>query len=290
MIKQKIFITGATGFLGSSLTHELTKNSVKVYSFKGDLSDFSQVFESIKKISPDIIYHLGAVVDLSRDFDVANNTIDINIKGTLNVLESIRTFPIKRFIYTSTEEIYGNNKIPYKETMLPEPPSPYAVSKVASESFIKMYANELKFSAIIFRIGTIYGPGQPLNRFFPQIISQALSGQEIKLNSGKKKRDYIFIDDTISALVKAKKISMKNNVEILNLGGGKMYSLKVIVDKIMKISNSKSKLQWNSFPDRISEADEWLMDLQKTKKVLSWTPTTNINKGLKSLVTFQKRQ
>lgn len=285
---QRIFITGASGFLGSHLTQALKKKRYVLGTFDKDLVRYKDVELSLKQFQPDIIYHLGALVNLSRNFEVANTCIDVNVKGTLNVLEACRSLHIQRFIYTSTEEVYGDSKIPYKESFLPDPPSPYAVSKIASENLIKLYAHELSFEAVILRIGTIYGPHQNVNRFIPQIIAQALTDTDIPLNSGKKKRDYIYIDDTVEALIKAKNCTLPAQYQILNLGGGKTYSLKYLVQRIMKISKSNSKLLWNSFPDRILESDEWLMDLRNAKKILKWYPHTSLDNGLRKMIASYK--
>lgn len=289
-MKQRVFVTGSTGFIGSHLSERLRLAGHAVISFKGDLLDLAAAKKSLYQAKPSVVYHLGALVDLSRNYDTALSCIDINIKGTLNLLEALRGSTIKRFIYTSTEEVYGDNKLPYREHQLPNPPSPYAVSKIAAEQLIKLYAYELGFTALLFRIGTAYGPHQPLNRLIPQIILKALQNEDIPLNSGKKKRDYIFIDDVIDALCLALDTSIPHAVEILNLGGGKQYSLRDLVQKILSFSKSESRPQFGAFPDRIFEADEWFLDSSKAKRILKWRPKTSLRVGLGKMIAHYKEK
>lgn len=284
--KERILITGGTGFFGKNLVKRLKKDDFSISIFQADLKQAKEIRNFILKIKPTTIYHLGAIVDLTRDFKTAEKCIDINIKGTLNLLESLRTNIPSRFIYTSTEEVYGNGPLPYEEYQLPNPPSPYAVSKIAAEQFARIYSQELRFSLFIFRVGTAYGPEQSLTRLIPQMIVKALKNEDIPLNSGTKKRDYIFIDDVIDALILANNKNINDNNATINLGGGVQYSLKELVSEIIRLTHSKSKILFGAFPDRILEADEWLLDNQKAFKILGWKPKTSLNEGLRQMIKY----
>lgn len=300
MTKKKILITGASGFLGKRLINKLNNKNCSLYltSLEGrkdllieklDLLNYKDVEKVIEKIKPDIVYHLGALVDLSRDYEIAQRCIDINIKGTLNLLESLRISPPKKFIFTSTEEIYGDNPLPFREDQLPQPPSAYSISKISAENFCKMYARIFDFSLIIFRIGTMYGPEQPLSRFIAKIIVKSLKNEDILINSGEKKRDYVYVENVINALVLSDKTKLDNQIETINLGGQKSYKLKILVELIIKLTNSKSKIIIGAFPDRVLEADEWLMDITKAGKLFSWKPTTSLEDGLKQTINYFKK-
>lgn len=286
--KERILITGGTGFFGKNLVKRLKKDDCCISIFQADLKHAKEIRNFILKVKPTTIYHLGAIVDLTRDFKTAQKCIDINIKGTLNLLEALQNSIPDRFIYTSTEEVYGNGSLPYKEGQLPNPPSPYAVSKIAAEQFARIYSQELGFSLFIFRIGTAYGPEQPLTRLIPQIIVKALKNEDIPLNSGTKKRDYIFIGDVIDALVLASNKDIKGSQVTINLGGGVQYSLKELAYKIIELTHSKSKIIFGAFPDRILEADEWLLDNRRAFKTLGWKPETSLRKGLMKMINYYK--
>lgn len=288
---KKILITGATSFLGIQVS-KLLERSPAIHivktSLQGDLKNNvapldlllpDKVSAFIQKEKPDTIIHLAALVDLSRDYEVAKRCFEVNLLGTLNVLEALKKNPPKKIIFASTEEVYGNNPLPFHEKQLPQPPSMYAISKVAGEQLLRIYGTELGFSTIVLRIGTFYGPGNPRHRFIPQIIQAARANQDILLNSGTKKRDYIYVGDVANAVEKAVHVK-STGYEIVNIGGGKNYSLEELADMVVNITYSSSRIVLNAFPDRIGEADEWLMNSTKAKKILGWTPQTTLATGL----------
>lgn len=300
MTKKRILITGATGFFGKNLTKRLGGDKDNIYLtsshgdrkldiFKLDLLDYKRLRSKIKEIKPQIIYHLGGLVNLSRDIKTAQKCIDINIKGTLNLLESLKEFIPDKFIYTSTEEVYGKGPIPYKEDQLPHPPSGYAISKIAIEHFCKNYAMELGFQTVINRIGTSYGPGDSLKRLIPQIIYKALKNENIPLNSGKKRRDYVYIDDVIDALVLEKEVNIKSKNEVINIGGGIAYSLIELVEIILSYTKSRSKLIVGVLPERALERKKWLLDITKARELLEWKPKTSFKAGLIKTINDYKK-
>ncbi len=281
-------ITGASGFLGKRLVKLLNTKNYSLYTDRLDLLDFEQLKKSIEIIKPDVIFHLASYVNLSRDFHVADKCVNINIKGTLNLLEAVRGSSLKELIYTSTEEVYNGNPIPFLENQLPNPPSPYSVTKIASEYLCQQYALELGFSLVIFRLATFYGPENPPHRLIPQIINNALKNQNIHINSGNKKRDYLYVDDAVDALEKSISLLQNKKIEIINLGGGKSYTLKDLVNKTIKLTQSQSKIVYNAYPDRILEADEWLLDITKAQSLLRWSPKTSLEEGLQKTISYSK--
>ena len=276
-------INEENSFLFTAL-HIDTSNGV--YSL--DLTKIESIREKISEFKPNIIFHLGGLVNLSRDFDVGQKCIDINIKGTYNLLESLRIYKPQLFILASTEEVYGNGKIPYVEEQIPDPPSPYAISKIASENLAAMYALELDFPLIIFRIGTMYGPEDSINRLIPNIILKAIKNEPILLNSGMKKRDYIYIEDVVDALVTASGEKLPEQVLKINLGGSKSFALKEVVGMILDYTKSKSQVVYGAVKDRIGESGEWLLDNHNAGKFLGWEPKTSILEGLKKTVDYYR--
>ena len=266
--------------------HEDVESNIQ----KLDLTSFARVSDYINETRPDVVFHLGGFVDLTRTFDVARRCINVNVIGTTHLLEALRNNPPKCFIFASTEEVYGEGDIPYKEECTTYPPSPYAISKLAAEHMCRMYANQYGFALIIFRIGTMYGPHQPEHRYIHQTIKKALANEDIPLNSGTKKRDYIYVDDVVDAMVKAFELKRHHGVEVINLGSGINMTLKSLVEKIVRLTNSTSTLRIGQIPDRISEADDWLLDIVKAKKILDWEPKTDIESGLKVSIEFCRRQ
>lgn len=299
--KSRILITGATGFLGRRLAKRLAGSGHEVYLTSGhgnqklnilklDLKNLNHVKRAISEIKPTIIYHTAALVDLSRDYKIAKKCIDTNIKGTLNLLESLKKHKPEMFIFTSSEEIYGDGRIPSSEEQLPRPPSPYAISNIAGEEMCSFYSRLLGFSLIVFRISTMYGPNNHPWRLLPTIVAKAIHNKDILLNSGTKRRDYVYVDDVVDALTTpAKYRRFRDQVEIINIGGGISYSLLEITDHIVRLSKSKSTILTHVFPDRILEADEWLLNITKAKNLLKWEPKTSLDEGLRKTITYFKK-
>ncbi len=299
MINNSVLLTGANGFLGSCLSNSLSKKytSVTLTSRHGhkypniqalDLLDFAKTQQIVSITKPDIVIHTGSLVDLSRDYKIGLQCIDSNVKGTLNLLEALQSYPPKKIIYASTEEIYGNGPIPFVETQTPQPPSLYSISKLAAEHISSMYAKERGIKLIILRIATFYGPGQPERRFIPQMILRALKNDQLLINSGTKKRDYIYIDDVVSGILLACEIELEADVEVMNLGGGQSYTLHHLAELIIDSAKSSSTIKKNAFPDRAGEADEWLLDITKAKKMLTWEPKVNLEEGISKEIEYFK--
>ncbi len=289
MKQSTILITGAGGFLGSHLAKRLHGENVILTSRTPhndrqiralDLLDAGCVSQAISSWKPNIVFHIGAVVNLSRDYDTAKKTLETNIFSTINVLEALRYCPPDLFVLASTEEVYGDSPVPYREDMTPRPPSPYAISKVASEQLCRMYANELQFPCVMFRIGTIFGPMQTLSRFIPTIIRQAIKGEDILLNSGEKSRDYIYIDDVVDACMLTKERVISENTLILNVGGGTSTRLIDVVQLIKKATKSTSRVQVGKIPERVAESDTWSMDITKAHDILGWSPKVTLAEGI----------
>lgn len=299
-MKKKLMLTGATGFLGSHFAARIYPCNYQTHLFSRhadparnihtmDLTVFSSVQKIVVDIEPDVIVHLGGLVNLTRDFEVAKKCIDSNILGTLNLLEATRGHAPKLFIYVSTEEVYGNSPIPYKEeTSLTHPPSPYAMTKLAGEHLCDMYGRYLGFPVVILRIGTMYGPGDSVKRFIPGIITRAIRNEDILLNSGKKARDYVFVEDAIDALMACLGRQNQVGTMVVNIGGGRPYTLRVVVQKIIALCHSTSVIHFNALPDRMLESDIWHMDITNARKVLGWTPKTSLTGGLGQAIRYYR--
>ncbi|MBI5613912.1 GDP-mannose 4,6-dehydratase [Candidatus Gottesmanbacteria bacterium] len=284
--KKKYLVTGGTGFFGKNLLARLQRDRCIVHVLEADLMNEHDLRFEVGKFQPDIVYHLGAYVNLDRTYEVAKTCIDVNIRGTLNLLDSLVDTKFDRFIYSSTEEVYGDGELPFKESQLLYPPSFYAVSKVATEQLISIYSQMVGFKSIIFRVGTAYGNFLPKFRLIPQIVIKAIKNKDILLNSGLKKRDYIFIEDVVDAFILASDVNIKKQKSICNLGGGQSYTLRYLVECVLRETKSLSKVIYGAYPDRVLEADEWLLDNTEAKKQFGWLPKTTFESGIAKTIAF----
>jgi len=294
-------VTGANGFIGSHVVARLVKTGVDVFPVVGpgsntipipsvalDIRDFESVRNYFEEVKPDIVFHSGALVNLARDFEVGVNCLDINSKGALHVLEASVLAGVGKFVFFSTQEVYGGAKIPYKEEQSLKPPSAYAISKVVGENFCALYKNLYNLDYTIFRLSTVYGPGQANARLIPTIIRNAISQKDVNLNSGKKKRDYVFSEDVVDCVLSVIRSEEASN-EIINVGGGMSYSLKNLAEEIIRLAGSSSSIQLNKFPDRVGEADNMFSDISKAKKLLDWKPNYSLEAGLKKTIEFYRK-
>jgi UDP-glucose 4-epimerase len=299
-MNKRVLITGATGFLGRNVLSALQRAGADVVAISQqgdatqgidqvDMRDAQQVQACIKSVKPQIVYHLGALVDLSRNFDIARRAVEANIISTLNLLEALTYYPADRFLFSSTEEVYGEGRTPYKEDDPVFPPSPYAVTKLACEHLIRMTGTSIARHSIVFRIGTMYGPHLPEHRFIYQMIHKALANEDIPLNSGTLTRDYIYVVDVVDALLRASEVPLSSVFDVLNITGANEYSAVDIAQKIIDVCGSTSRLRIGVIPDRIGEAQHWKSDTAKARQLLQWIPETDLDSGIEKMIHFYKK-
>jgi nucleoside-diphosphate-sugar epimerase len=294
-----ILLTGATGFLGSALLNRLQKDGHTVTGIsehgnqqKGILAisllDEKAVFDIVQATCPDIIFHVGAFVDLSREYRVAKECLKTNTIGTLILLEAAKKANVVKMVFASTEEVYGNGPTPYTEDQILNPPSPYAVSKIAAESLLTLYAQENRMSGYIFRIGTMYGADQQKNKFISTLVRQAKTNQEIRIPNAQNQRDYIYVDDVVAAFMQALVLSEKVPLEVINIGSGVATSMAQFVDSIKETVQSHSVIIDGGVALRPNESPYWLMDISKAKRILRWEPKITLEVGIAKMISESK--
>lgn len=295
-IKGKTFlVTGGAGFIGSHTANKLVEMggqvivldnlsngdrsnlNPKIAFYKIDICD-SKISRIFKKYRPDIVYHFAFNTDVPKS--VEHPEIEVNsIKGSMNVLQNARFCHVEKFIFSSSGFIYGNkNKTPTKEIGRFEPLTPYAISKKAVEDFLIFCETTYKLSFVIFRYGTVYGPKQ-IRGALPDYINRLYLGEQAKMwGRGTKTRDYVYIDDVISANLLALKISPKYKDPIFNIGTGKETSL---LKLYQMIANKLGKAAHPIFlPDRRGELLNNCLDASKFRAATSWEPRVDLKRGL----------
>ncbi|MBI2118342.1 MAG: GDP-mannose 4,6-dehydratase [Elusimicrobia bacterium] len=307
---QNILVTGASGFIGSHLISFLSSQDAKVHAlifsrevptqnlwkfktksikyYKCSFLNFRKLNSIVKFIKPVKIIHLGSLVDLNRSFQIARQVIHANIKGTLNLLESLRNVPFDLFVYASSVEVYGNGPIPFKESQREIPPSPYAISKLTGEHFVNFYSKIYNYPISILRLSTCYGPGQNENRLIPSAIKSALASRSIEISQINQSRNFIYIRDIIKAigkvLVKPKVIN-----EIINIGSEETISVEKMIESIKILTGSNSRTLAGRVPNRAQEIQNWSVSSVKAKKILGWKVSTSLRQGLKETIAWYQR-
>ena len=277
---KRIIVTGGTGFIGSHLVKKLNSIEANVGFLEKDRKRIDvRDWDSIKvSEGADIVYHLAAIAKVPYSFDNPRETLEVNVIGTLNILEFCRIKDIKRMIFISSY-VYGRPQyIPIDEKHPLSPLNPYAESKVIGEELCRGYSRDYDINCTVLRPFNIYGEGQRKGNLIPDIINQLEKGK-IELKDPKPKRDILYIGDLIEGFVSAGKSDLQG-FEIFNLGYGKSYSVKDIVDKIIDIYGKKIEVQYSK-ERRKHEIMDTVADIGKAKKMLDWRPNVEIDDGLK---------
>jgi UDP-glucuronate 4-epimerase len=309
-----ILLTGVAGFIGSSLAEKIIDNyeivgidnfndyynpgwkeeNIKPFLNHGNfklyrvdirnLEDLGKIFEGNKI---DKIVHLAARAGVRPSIEQPILYEEVNVKGTLNLLEMAREFDVKHFVGASSSSVYGNQeKIPFSESdPVNEPISPYAATKKSGEMLCYTYAKLYGIKTSCLRFFTVYGPkGRP--DMAPYIFTKALiEGGEIKkFGDGNSERDYTYIDDIVTGIEKL--IEEEFDFEIFNLGNNKPVSLNDFIDLLEKITDKKA----NIVPclNQPGDVRKTYADIDKAKKLLDWEPRTSLEEGLKNFVSWYR--
>ncbi len=312
-MKHKIFITGAAGFVGSHLTEKLIKKKYKVVAFDrynsnndfgwlnkirsknkknfilGDIRDFDSVYNAMKGCK--VVFHLAALIGIPYSYISPVAYLKTNVEGTYNVLEAARRLKIKNVIITSTSEVYGSAKyLPINENHPVNSQSPYAASKAAADQLAMSFYKSFNLPVKIIRPFNIYGPRQSQRAIIPTIISQTLNKSKIiTLGNVKPTRDFNYVLDVVDAFIKIMN-SKKAIGQVLNVGSNKKISISYLCNEILKITNIKKNIKISAERKRpkLSEVENLQSDNKKIKKILSWSPKTNLKQGLKYTITWFK--
>ena len=300
---KKILITGGLGFVGVNLVVKLLENGIKpeildyipkgesietlfvpfkltdVSFYNVDITDRKNMITTIKSIKPDFIIHLASMTDLTKDFEHAHKTVDINIRGTINLLEGIKDLRISNFLFLSSSDVYGNVEPPFQENQQIIPASPYSVSKISAEMYCLMFSRVYDFPVTILRGFNLFGKHQRPNRVIPFIILELLQNREVKLTEGKQKREFNFVDNLIDAIFLSL-LNTNSQGQIINIGCGKSYSIREIALNIGKELKCVDKLLFGAIPYRPNEIWDMFCDNTKARKILKWEPRIPLEEGI----------
>jgi UDP-glucose 4-epimerase len=292
----KILITGAGGFLGKNLiqklspNHEIIATSKKIKELpiegtgfikhniklrKLDVTSPEDCFDVVKQV--DVVIHLAAIIDVSYSIDHPKKVMDVNFEGSFNVLEAMRKNNIKKIVYLSTQDIYGNNiNSDESDKNLIAPLNPYATSKFLSENLIKIYSSAYGIQYIILRPSHLYGDGQKKG-IVPMLIEKISKGNTIEIGNDVK-RDFLNVEDLTKAIELT--IPILNNC-IFNVGTGKSFSLKEIIQFIGSICGKKYKVKDNESLKRDNKLERWdeVANISKIKS-MGYKPKWNIGSWL----------
>jgi nucleoside-diphosphate-sugar epimerase len=304
-------ITGVAGFIGAKTAQFALDNGAKIIGIDNMNNYYSPIIkthrlEELKKhqnftfIKCDIedkeilekIFKsnkIDAVINLAARagvrFSLKNPFIyaSTNYTGSLNLLDLMRDYNVKKYVMASTSSIYAGSKMPYKEdSSVNQPISPYAASKKAAELIAYTYHHQFNIDVSIVRYFTVYGPAGRPDMSVLRFVKWIDEGKPIVLyGDGSQSRDFTYVDDiAIGTLAATKK---KVGYEIINLGGGKNpVAINLLISKIENLLNKKAEL--NQKPFHSADVDSTWADISKADQLLNWKPTISLDKGLEKTV------
>jgi len=310
----KVLVTGAGGFIGSYLCEELVKEGYEVRAvvrynssnwwgwlehspvkdeievISGDIRDFDFVLGSVK--GTEKIFHLAALISIPYSYRVQHAFVDVNIKGTLNILQAALQNNISKIVHTSTSEVYGTAQyVPIDESHPINPQSPYAATKAAADYMALSFYRSFSLPVGVLRPFNTFGPRQSARAVIPTIITQILSGKkEIKLGAVHPTRDFTFVKDTAKGFILASE-SGGFDGNVVNIGVNFEISIKDLVEKIAGIIGKEIELTSEDIRIRPkkSEVERLWAENKKAEQLLGWKPSYSLDDGLKETIEFLKK-
>ena len=290
---KRILVTGGNGYLGRHLAERLKGEGADVFiidkfgdtstkTFILDITVSKAVQDAVAKIQPNIIFHLAASLNRERNFDRFEETNRVNLKGTQNLLFALQGIDYQNFIFASTSEIYGSNVAPFVETQLPDAASPYSLTKVFAENFINTFSKTYGKGFTTLRLFNFFGKNMSPKFFIPQMIHTLQKNETFEMTEGGQKRDFLYVDDVVSAMVLAARQPATN--EIFNVCSGHAVSLKELVLEVKKKLGSQSKILFGALPYREKEVWNMVGNNTKIKNVLGFKAEYNLSSGIEKML------
>ncbi len=318
MKDKTILVTGGAGFIGSHLVERLVEKGYLVIcldnfndyydprlkennisgvvensNFKlirGDILDLpllEDIFSGTQNSTPNKVVHLAAMAGVRSSIVNPEPYVDVDVKGTVNLLETAKKYNVEQFIFASSSSVYGlNEKTPFRED---DPVdlqiSPYATAKRAAEIFCKTYNNLYGMPVTILRFFTVYGERQRPDMAIRKFTKLIIEDKPIPMfGDGSSLRDYTYISDCIDCIVSA--IDFPKDFEIINIGSGITISLKELIRILEKVTRKKISIkQFNMQPGDLPTT---YADISKARKLFGYSPRVTIKEGIKRFFEWYK--
>ncbi|MCX7748525.1 MAG: SDR family NAD(P)-dependent oxidoreductase [Clostridia bacterium] len=329
LVGKRILVTGGAGFIGSHLCEKLIsegneviivdnfnsfydpalkrdnieeiksilkekdtpQKSLKVFEY--DIRDLDALDQLFSKSAIDIVVHLAAMAGVRPSIEEPLLYEEVNIKGTMNLLEICKKYSVNKFIFASSSSVYGNNqKVPFSETdNVDFPISPYAATKKAGELLCYTYSKLYRINIACLRFFTVYGPRQRPDLAIYKFVESIFKDLPIPFyGDGMSKRDYTYIDDIVHGIVQA--IYWADDGEdkygIFNIGESKAISLSEMINVIEHAVGKKAMVK--RMPMQPGDVNQTFADIERAKTVLGYQPVTSFKKGVEFFVKWYKEK
>lgn len=312
--KSCILVTGGAGFIGSHLCKYLLKSGHKIVCvdnfnnfydplikeknisdlmerkdfrlFRADIRDKAGMEDIFREARPELVIHLAAMAGVRPSIADPFLYYDVNLKGTLTLLETMRHSGVARMIFASSSSVYGNNsKIPFSESdPVDNPISPYAASKRACELLCSTYHSLYQFEIFCLRFFTVYGPGQRPDLAIHSFTSKIIDNRPVQVfGDGNTFRDYTYIDDALKGI--SNSISHLKGFNIYNIGESRRVSLTEVIETIEDVLGKKAIKEF--LPLQAGDVNATYADISKARKELDYLPSYDFRKGIEEFIRWK---
>ncbi|MBI2503701.1 MAG: SDR family oxidoreductase [Candidatus Latescibacteria bacterium] len=301
-------VTGGAGFIGSHLVEELLQRGEQVRVLdnfstgkrdnlrevldrieliEGDLRSYHTVRQAVQGV--DYVLHQGALPSVPRSIDDPITTNEVNVGGTLHVLDAARDAGVKRVVYASSSSIYGPDpQLPVRESMAPRPVSPYAVAKLAGEKYCHVFSKVYGLETVALRYFNIFGPRQDpasqYSAFIPKFVVGIMKGRPLTIDGdGTQAKDFTFVSNVVEANLLALEAEGVSG-EVFNVGCGRMTSVSEVVGHIRLIVGAEGRITHG--PPRPGDVPHSLADISRARAQLGYEPRVDARQGLAQVVAW----
>lgn len=304
-----IVVTGGAGFVGSHLVERLRREGAtvavvarqhsdlgRIHALRSevalhrcDLADRRAVARLVDTIRPVGVFHLAASNIVSGVTAADEDVVAANVMGTANLLAALSRHEYQFFVGAGSFLEYGGKTRALAESDVCEPGELYSITKLAGTLLTRAAGRQGK-PTVVFRIFTPYGPRIQPGRLVHELIARALRGEAIRLTQPGVTRDFIFVDDVVDLLMFGMRRAADVRGEIFNAGTGQAVTLGTLVAAVLKITGSRSRIEWNAFRTVAYDDARWQADMTKTFSTFPWRPRHDLASGLAATVAWVRRQ
>ncbi len=311
---RKVLVTGGGGFIGSHLVEKLVELGAKtralvhynargswgwldqsprvgeVEVIAGDICDAESVAGATKDV--EVVFHLAALIAIPYSYTAPESYVRTNITGTLNALQAARRMGVKRFLHTSTSEVYGTaRQVPISEDHPLQGQSPYSASKIGADKIVESFHTSFDVPAVTVRPFNTFGPRQSARAVIPTIITQLLAGaKKIKLGSLHPTRDLNFVTNTVEGYIAAAE-KPEAIGQTINLGSNREITIGDLAQLIIRTVGVSAEIESDTARIRPanSEVERLLADNTRAKQLLGWEPRVSLEEGLRQTIEWLRQ-
>lgn len=306
MSKGRVLVTGGGGFIGSHVAERLTKEGREVRILDDLSTGHLKNVEAVRQLAPDRVdfvegdirdkatvatamadvvevVHLAALPSVPRSVHDPWTSHDVNVNGTIRLLEASRKNGVRRFVLAGSSSVYGDQpELPKRETMMPSPRSPYALSKLAAEQWVQLYAELYGLPGITLRYFNVFGPRQdpnsPYAAVIPLFLRALANGEPATIyGDGGQTRDFTYIDNVVEANLAALRCPPPNG-EVVNIACGERTSVLELFDLICQ--NVGRRIEPVFEPPRVGDVRDSVAAIDRAKELLDFVPSVAMPEGI----------